>query len=532
MNFINRILLVGLMLSAANVLKAQESAAQWADRNCAALEGITEVSLNETLRQGASALQALLVEVKTDGASDPVAVTRIAAMTQYVMRKGASTQQREAYADALLQAAEAASAADVVCFFLDQLRWCGLPQQAKAIQKLENSEDSGIAALAAITAQSVGAALPAKFTGITMTRCAQLNRDLAALKPELRMAALLEAFADPVPAYAGVALTWARSTGGSAETRTWAAKLPDAAGAHKIMLLDMLGARGDKAAASELIDCMSDDDDEVANTAQRAMLQLDQTAFASVMDTYLKHLPPNRQTMTRDNLRFLKTADLIAPLTANYASFSEPGKRVALELLCDRRVNSVLPIGLAAIDAAEDGTAILGFRLLREIATPAEAKMLVKRLLLTNDKQKPEAQTAYAMAARRDTSGIYTSRLLDTLATASDTQKPVLLETAARIGGDKLLSVVQEATAAPDVGVARAAVRALVDWIDNASLPALLCHAVTAPDAHCQTLAFRGASNRLEAKGVDKKPYNRVWREIRGLPGNEEHKQALEELLQ
>ncbi len=531
MNFSNRIFLVGLLILAANVILAQDSAAVWSEKNNAALAEITGASLTETLQQGAPAVQALLKAVKTGGTSDPVAVTRIAAMTQHVMRKGSPTQQRKTYATALLQAAENAADADVVCFFLDQLRWCGMPEQADAIRKLENSKATGVADLAAITAQTVSDGWFDRAAVVPMTRYAELNCDLAACKPEARMSALLEAFADPDPAYAGIALTWARSTGGQAETRTWASKLRVATGAHKIMLLDMLGARGDKTAVPELITCMSDEDNTVANTAQRAMVQLDQAAFAAAMPAYLKKLPSNRQIMTRDNLRFLKTADLIAPLTVGSASFSDPGKRVVLELLRERRVKSALPIGLAAIDAAADETAILGFRLLREIATPAETATLAKHLLSTAGKRRLEAQTAFAVAARRDTSRVYTAALLSALAAASDAQKPVLLETAARIGGDQLLTVVQKTTEVSEASVANAAVRALAEWVDNASLPLLLRLAITAPDARRQTLAFRGASKRLETKGFDKKPYHQEWQKIRALPGNEVHKKALEELM-
>lgn len=111
-------------------------------------------------------------------------------------------QQRKAYANALLQCAQSATAADVVCFFLDQLRWCGLPQQADAIHKLESSSAPGVAALANLTARTITDPAPDTTAAAPTTRYAQLNHDLLERKPEALMSALFAAFADPDPAYA------------------------------------------------------------------------------------------------------------------------------------------------------------------------------------------------------------------------------------------------------------------------------------------------------------------------------------------
>ena len=85
-----------ILLLAATPLMAQQplSAAQWAVQQKDALSTITETSLADTLKHGAPALEKLLAEVKTGGVSDPVALTRIAALTQYVMRPQAPQRAR------------------------------------------------------------------------------------------------------------------------------------------------------------------------------------------------------------------------------------------------------------------------------------------------------------------------------------------------------------------------------------------------------------------------------------------------------
>ncbi|MDD4101539.1 MAG: hypothetical protein PHU80_02760 [Kiritimatiellae bacterium] len=521
---------ISLLLTAMPVV-AQETAAQWAEKHSDALAAVTSASLSKTLAQGESAWQELFASVKTGGISDPLAVTRLAALTQHVMREG-SKKQRAAYADTLLEAARKASDADVTCFFLDQLRWCGTPRHSEAISRFEQSDAPGVAALATITRHAVNGNWRTDAASTPPNRYAKLNSDLAALKPRRRMPLLLEAFADPDPTYAGIAMQWARAAGGKSETRAWSAKLLTTASVpHKIMLLDMLGQRGDITALTEIEPLMQDSDDAIAAAAQRAIILLGHAEFADCFPALLHDLPASRQTMTLDNLRLLKTALVAKPLADGFSKFSEPGKRVALELLRERRVKSAAAIGVDALTSADEETVVQGFRLLRETADAPQAGLLTEKLLSSNDKIRPEAQTAFAAAARRDTTSTYTESLLKALSAVSAKQKPVLLETAARIGGAQLLATVEEAAGSAETDTATAAVRALADWADNGSIPALMQHAVTAPDARRQTLAVRGLTKKSEAKDFDKTKFRAVWQQTRTLPGNEEHKKAIDALL-
>ena len=97
-----------LSLLLATCAAAQETAAQWAEKQKDALATINESSLADTVKQGAPAFAALFAEIKTGGASDALASTRIAALTQFVMMPGRDAG-RKAYADALLAAAQRAT---------------------------------------------------------------------------------------------------------------------------------------------------------------------------------------------------------------------------------------------------------------------------------------------------------------------------------------------------------------------------------------------------------------------------------------
>ena len=531
---LNVFFIVPVLLSAGVLFAAEPQgvpAAQWAIQQKAALDTINDTSLAECLKQGSPALERLFAEYKTGGVSDPLACTRIAALTQYVMRP-AGKSMRKVYADALLAAALRATDADVICFFLDQLRWCGLPRQAEAIKVFEKSTAPGVSALAAMTAQAVTGDCAPKAKPVNEIACATLNKEIAALKPKARTARLIQVFDGSDTAQAGVALVWARTVGGKKETLLWTGKLARVADpVRKTMLLDMLGMRGDRTACRAVAALLADADDGVAAAAQRALLRLDAEAFAAQIPELLKNLPPARQTLARDGLRQLKTGLIRTAITKPYDTFSESGKKVALDVIKDRRLKEAAAIGLAALDAKDEEEVMAGYRLLREIATGDHAAVLVAKTLETKGRVTPEAQTTLAAAARRDTTGAYVALLVKALAALPDTQKPVALETAARLGGDVLLKAVADATASANADVSVSAVRALSAWPDTAALPALLRLAVTAPDAKRQTLALRGVSKLIHVPQADKKAFLPVWRTIRCLPGNDENKTVIDDFF-
>lgn len=520
-----------LVMGASAQQQAPLAAAQWATQQQDALATITEAAFAETLEQGVPALEKLFAEVKTGYASDAVALTRIAALTQHVMHPAGATS-RSAYADALLDAARRAADADVTCFFLDQLRWCGLPKQAEALKVFEQSDKPGVAELASITRQAVTDDRTSKAAPPPPTRYAAFNTDLARLDNKALTDRLLQALDDPDTAIAGVALSHARTAGGKKETARWTAKLASVTDpARKAMLLDMLGERGDTRACDAVAACLTASDDDVAAAAQRALIRLDASAFAAEVPPLLKNLPPVRQTLARDGIRQLKTGLVKTALIKPYNTFSDTGKKVALEVLKERRIADAVPIGLAALDAKDDETVIAGYRLLREIAGGDLAETLVVKALATTGRVTPEAQSTLAAAARRDTSDAYKKALSQALAAAPDTQKPIALDTASRLGGEDLLTSVETAAGSANAEISTAAVRALAAWSDAGSLPALLRLAVTAPDAKRRTLAVRGVSKLFNTFAPDKKALLTVWRTLRNQSTSEENKKTIDDLF-
>ena len=113
--------------------KGDPMAVEWQAKNKAALEAATsDKELVCFVRDTASAA-ALLAEVKPAYATDPLKACQIAAVSQFVMRPGWE-HARGIWTEALFRAFMTAKEDSVRIAYLDQLRWCGCPRHAGAIQ--------------------------------------------------------------------------------------------------------------------------------------------------------------------------------------------------------------------------------------------------------------------------------------------------------------------------------------------------------------------------------------------------------------
>ena len=125
--------------------KTYPMAVEWQGANRAALETETsDAKLAEFVKDAESA-RALLSKVMPAYATDPLAAVQIAAVSQYVMRAEPSWWEfwawfsdspRQVWTAALLDAATASDNSYRTEFMLDQLRWCGYPEQAKAVRAI------------------------------------------------------------------------------------------------------------------------------------------------------------------------------------------------------------------------------------------------------------------------------------------------------------------------------------------------------------------------------------------------------------
>ena len=156
-------------------------AVEWHDANRTALETETSDAKLAAFVKDAAAARALLAKVLPAYATDPMAAVQIAAVSQYVMRAEPSwwafwtwfgDTPRAVWTAALLEAAAAAPDAYCAECCLDQLRWCGYPEQAAAVRAIgKAAKDKAVRDFAAMVAQELdpaagcGACCPMTCTG-------------------------------------------------------------------------------------------------------------------------------------------------------------------------------------------------------------------------------------------------------------------------------------------------------------------------------------------------------------------------------
>ncbi len=536
MNF-TRALTTAIVLAIAPLsASAADDAAEWAKEQKVHLDTITPAALTAIAKGAPDSYTRLFAEVKADYQSSPLELTRIAALTQFMARSG-NPEACSKYADALVQAAKGAAAADVTCFFLDQLRWCATPQQTAAIKAFESSTGTGVAALAAIAALASERNFESQRSAETKTACTEYSEQIAKLNGSQKTKALIAGFNNPDLKIAGAALREAsqidiqdkiaamgsskaaeinqrRFAAGKEETQVWALQLKSTTDpVRRAMLLDMLGIRGNPAAAEAVAECISEADVTVSAAAQNALFKITPQAYANALPAMLKNLPQSHAAVTEQAIMLLSGKLIESSLLKDYESYSQSGKDLILNVLKNRKAKSGVTLALTAINSHAAESAISGYRLLRDCATEKEADILVKKLLKERGKIQNEAQSAVAGAARRDTTGTYTGLLQQSYPTATAEKKQALLETFGRIGTKPLLVLTENAVKDADKEVSTSAVRALADWADNDSIKALMTIALTSSDSKQRILAQRGIEKKLGAKDVDKAPFKAMWAE-------------------
>lgn len=518
-----------LVAALVGVAFAQESATDWAAKNEAVLKA-AKADCPAVLKQGKPALDALFAQIKTDGGSDAVASVKIGALSEYVMTAPAA--ERALYTDALLDAARQAKEPDVVCFFLNQLRWCGRKEQAAGIRAFEKNPDTSVAELAAIAAYAVEGDVAPKREIRGETPCGRFTAEVAALSGEARTQKLMAGLDNGDRNVRASAMQALVALGAAEPAQLWIDKLEMLkCPVRAMMLMDALTARREKAAFSAIAARVTGAEEDVAKVAARDAAALDPEAFGSLYAEALKSADKRedafRLAALGEAAKSVPTAALVPPMVKAYDAMPVAGRRMALALFALRGGAEVNRLAVAELANAK--LAGPAYKVLRTSGGPAEAEAILKSFATT--KHAEQAELAYAAIARRDAAGQVGRKLIDWYAAAPAEAKGIGLATMARIGGEPMLAVVGKAAGEP--ALASAAVCALTDWADAGAVPLLMRSAVTAASAKDRTLALRALTSQLGAKGLDKAPFRTQWNACKAslTGGDAANKQAIEDLL-
>lgn len=123
--------------------KARPMAYEWQSAHDAEIAAATRPEVLLKFLESDEAAVKLLDEVKPDYKTDPIVLIQIGAISQLVMctKLPDAPKFRALWTKALLGRVAASQTKDTYCalFYLDQLRWCGQPDEAKELRKLAGS---------------------------------------------------------------------------------------------------------------------------------------------------------------------------------------------------------------------------------------------------------------------------------------------------------------------------------------------------------------------------------------------------------
>lgn len=132
-------------------------AVEWHAANRAELDFVNDAWCRGVFAGGEKALMKHLDAVKGAYQSEPLELTRIAALSQYAMKTKApwwtfglaKSKERVLLSKLFLKKASDSKDAYVQMFFIDQLRWVALPEQALEVKKIGvMSSDKGVKSIA------------------------------------------------------------------------------------------------------------------------------------------------------------------------------------------------------------------------------------------------------------------------------------------------------------------------------------------------------------------------------------------------
>ncbi len=130
-------------------------AVEWQKAAADALAAATADAALAAAVASKAAADDLLAEVKPAYGGDPVALAKIAAASQFVMRADAPRGARKTWTQALLDRAASSDDSYIKIFCLDQIRWCGSAGDAARVRAIGDAGRKPVREFAAMAAREL-----------------------------------------------------------------------------------------------------------------------------------------------------------------------------------------------------------------------------------------------------------------------------------------------------------------------------------------------------------------------------------------
>jgi HEAT repeat protein len=260
---------------------------------------------------------------------------------------------------------------------------------------------------------------------------------------------------------------------GEAATRQFAAQLaalpPDA----QVGLLGALADRGDRVARTAVLETLAKSEGEVRVAAIAAIGALGEAADAPLLSEYLANGAARERAAGRSSLVRL-TGDGVIPAIAAQMNAGPPPLHAALiGILAERRAVEVIPILLADAVGPNAEVRAAAMMALGQLGEPEHVAGMVAGVLhATAGKEREAAERAVVAVCSRDEDPQQAEPLLAAIDALDVANRPVLLSTLGRVGGDKARKIIEAAIA--DAEQHTLGLQALCNWPDASAAPRLI----------------------------------------------------------
>jgi len=290
------------------------------------------------------------------------------------------------------------------------------------------------------------------------------------------------------------AARFAQDIPGTTVTLGLAAELDHATSEVRVLLLNVLGHRGDVAARDAVIRSLESPATEVRIAALRALEYLGDSSTAVLLAETAARTKGEAREAARESIARLRGKDIDDLLLARMTTAPPPVRIELIKALQARRVGrSVSKLFAAACDS-DESVRVAAFGALAALVGEADLSKLVQALANAEGANTREAvEDAVVEAVRRTNAGGRSlAPVFAALPAAGSPARASLVRVLGRLEGEDALVVVRSACEDTDPEVLDAAVRALAQWSEPAVMDDLFAIAQGSENEIHKTLALRG----------------------------------------
>ncbi len=305
---------------------------------------------------------------------------------------------------------------------------------------------------------------------------------------------LLEQLKGSDPDLFRAAMVLVREMPGAEVTKALAGELAGLPAEKRILLLEALADRGDRAATPAVLAQTQGGDGKARVAAIRALTRLGNASVVPGLMDLAAGGDAEVAQAAATSLANLSGKDIDAAVQALLDKPDAKARRVAIDVLGQRRVAVATQALLKAAVDADESIRLAAAKALGETVTPGDLPGLVELLVKTKAGNELAAiETALASACARVPDREACAAIVGSAIAKADAEaKSALLRTMGRVGGTKALEAVQAAVKDAAETVRETAIRVLAEWSDPAATADLAALAKSSESKTHKILALRG----------------------------------------